>query len=92
MRKPVNRMVSGFLDGGSGGIRTHEPIARLPDFERPKGKKRRGFSRSFKVFEYAEKSLYHAGLTAIKAEAARYTSNIRKEALLLRIRVETIEN
>jgi hypothetical protein len=64
----------------------------LPDFERPKGKKRRGFCRSFKAFEYCQKSLYHAGLQAIKAEAARYTGNIRKEALLPRIRVETIEN
>lgn len=26
MRKPVNRMVSGFLDDGSGGIRTHVPL------------------------------------------------------------------
>lgn len=67
------------------------PCGQL-DFERLKGKKRTGHPRSFKAFEYGQKSLYHAGLQAIKAEATRYTGNIRKEALLPRIIVETIEN
>lgn len=25
-KNPENRMVTGFFDGGSGGIRTHEPV------------------------------------------------------------------
>ena len=65
---------------------------RTPDFERPNGKVRRGRSWSLKVFEYAEESLYHAGLKAMKAGAARCSGIARKEALLPRVRVETIEN
>ena len=61
-------------------------------FERPVGKERSGRSRSFEAFEYGPKSLYHADLQAIKAEVVRYTGNIRKEELLPRIIVETIEN
>lgn len=65
---------------------------RTPDFERLKGKKRRGDPRSFKAFEYAHKSLYYAGLQATKAEAARYFGIVRKEVLLPPVRVKTIEN
>lgn len=54
----------------------------LPDFERPEGKKSRGRSRSFKAFEYAEKSMCNAGLGAIKTEAARCFGIVREEVLL----------
>lgn len=63
-----------------------------PYFERPVGKERRGLSRSFKAFEYAEKSLYHAGFQAIKSEVARCFGIGRKEALLPHVRAKTIEN
>lgn len=91
-RKSLNANCVQTLSGGEAVGFEPTRRCRLPDFERPVGKKRRGLSRSFKALEYAEKSLYHAGLQAIKAEAARYTGHIRKEALLPRIRVETIEN
>jgi len=64
----------------------------LPGFERLKGKKRRGLLWSFKAFEYAHKSLYHAGLQATKAEAVRCFGIVRKEALLPHVRAKTIEN
>ena len=71
-----------------------EPTRRcgLADFERPVGKKRRGLPRSFKAFEYGQKSLYHAGLQAIKSEVARCFGIGRKEALLPHVRAKTIEN